>query len=155
MSALASTCRFAATRFKSSFTPVLAGSLVALLSACTSHTPNKETVVTDTEPLVCHSNYQCTRYWSRAQQWISKHSPYKVQSVSDNEIRTFTPAFYSTAIAVKITKKAQSDGSYRIDFYPDCAGFGSCQPTKEEATADFKRYVRLADEAITIPEKSS
>jgi hypothetical protein len=96
-------------------------------------------------PLTCASKPQCDAYWARAQAWIASHSAYKIQTATDAVIQTHGPIEWKPQLAYTVTREPKADGSARILINAGCYSPIGCTPSREQATIEFKRYVRDAD----------
>lgn len=95
-----------------------------------------------TTPLTCSSKAECDVWWQRAQTWVTDHSKYKVDSVTDTLIQTAGPDGGKRALAYQITRAPNPDGTATIGFAAHCDGSMGCKPNPWEAGADFKQFVR-------------
>jgi hypothetical protein len=95
-----------------------------------------------TTPLTCSNKAECNLWWQRAQTWVSSHSTYKVETVTDALIQTAGPDGGKRALAYQITRTVNPDGTATIGFAAHCDGSMGCKPNPWEAGADFKQYVR-------------
>lgn len=100
-------------------------------------------------PLVCADSAQCATWWQRAQDWVRDHSSYEVQTSTDTLIKTSGPGAGRRALAYRITKTVNDDGSATIDFAAHCDSAIGCKPDPWRAGADFKQYVRSGAPAAT------
>jgi hypothetical protein len=94
------------------------------------------------EPLICTSEAQCELYWHRAQFWVSSNSSYKVQTVTDTIIETYSPRGGDPSLGYQIKRERFGNGQSRIWIHAGCDNMFGCQPRVEVAAADFKSYVR-------------
>ncbi|HLG85683.1 MAG TPA: hypothetical protein VKZ79_00635 [Alphaproteobacteria bacterium] len=88
-------------------------------------------------PVVCSTGGDCEVKWGRALQWVLNNSAYKVQSQSDAMISTMGPLPDDPRPAYTITKMAQGNGTYLIDFRAGCDNIFGCVPNLMVAKADF------------------
>lgn len=95
-------------------------------------------------PLTCSGKAQCDIYWQRAQAWVSEHSAYKIQTISDAIIQTYG-ALDSTRMAYIVRRVPSEGGVTRIWMEAGCAGL-SCSRDANIAIANFKRFVRDAQQ---------
>jgi len=101
-----------------------------------------DTMRAATAPLICAHADECARWWARAQQWVSRHSEYPVQTASDSLIVTTGPEGGSGKLAYQITRTANADGSETIGFAAHCDSMTGCRPDPWQAAAEFKQFVR-------------
>lgn len=93
-------------------------------------------------PLVCSSEEQCARYWKATQDWLTKHSDYKIKTVSKNEILTEGPEKNTPELAFYVAMKPTLDGTFNINILAGCDNSFGCRPNALNAIADLKDYVR-------------
>ena len=66
---------------------------IALFAGCsTQGQVGAETMEQATAPLTCTSKAECDAWWGRAQVWVTNHSDYKLQTVTDSIIQTAGPS---------------------------------------------------------------
>lgn len=119
----------------------------ALVAGCSSaNHVSPETMQIATAPLVCRNADECARWWSRAQEWVTQHGAYKLQTANDTLIETAGPEGGSGKLAYQITKTLNADGSATIGFAAHCDSMVGCQPDPWKAGADFKQYVKAGAE---------
>ncbi len=94
------------------------------------------------EPLFCNSDAQCKVYWQRAQVWVSNNSRWKIQTLSDALIVTFTPKDGSIDPAYKVTRVPVGGERAQILMATGCANMFGCRPHQDAAIASFKSFVR-------------
>jgi hypothetical protein len=118
----------------------------ALLTACAappSNSPYREEAMA---PLTCDNKAQCDLYWQRAQAWVSRNSPYRIQIANDVLLETYTGTQASLDYAVRLLRERNSNGSERISIAPQCQTRGNplltCTRDIFEFVASFKRYVK-------------
>jgi hypothetical protein len=95
-----------------------------------------------TAPLTCANKAECDVWWSRAQVWVSNHSEYKLQTVTDSIIQTGGPSGGKRALAYQITRTPSNEGTATIGFAAHCDNMLGCEPNPWKAGADFKEFVR-------------
>jgi hypothetical protein len=67
----------------------LGAAALALLSGCAVQDQVSSTTMEQaTQPLTCMSKAECDAWWARAQVWVTNHSEYKLQTVTDSIIQT-------------------------------------------------------------------
>ena len=119
---------------------MLLGAMV--LAACATTPDDPASNPEAAAPLACINKAQCDLYWQRAQAWIAANSTYRVQNVTDTVIQTYGPIGASLDLAYTVVKTPSPDGSGRIAFACTCGNLFRCEPTKTQATIEFKRFVR-------------
>jgi hypothetical protein len=116
---------------------------IALLAGCsTTGQIAGETMEQATAPLTCTNKAECDAWWARAQVWVSNHSEYKLQTVTDSIIQTDGPSGGKRALAYQITKTPSNEGTATIGFAAHCDNMLGCEPNPWKAGADFKQFVR-------------
>ncbi|MDM0032380.1 hypothetical protein QTI33_09610 [Variovorax sp. J22P271] len=86
---------------------------------------------------------QCDLYWRRAQAWIGINSRFKLQTVSDTVLETFTPPEASPYYAFRIVREPKEADTDRIWVAVSCRNmFGCGPPSREGAMAAIKAYIR-------------
>lgn len=121
----------------------LGAASLALLSGCAVDDQVSSTIMEQaTQPLTCMSKAECDAWWARAQVWVTNHSEYKLQTVTDSIIQTAGPSSGKRALAYQITKTPTNEGTATIGFAAHCDNPLGCQPNPWEAGANFKQFVR-------------
>ncbi|WP_250477239.1 MULTISPECIES: hypothetical protein [unclassified Caballeronia] len=121
----------------------LGAAALALLSGCAVQDQVSSTTMEQaTQPLTCMSKAECDAWWARAQVWVTNHSEYKLQTVTDSIIQTAGPSSGKRALAYQITKTPTNEGTATIGFAAHCDNPLGCQPNPWEAGADFKQFIR-------------
>ncbi|GAB5098606.1 hypothetical protein YK56LOC_43230 [Caballeronia sp. HLA56] len=116
---------------------------LVLLASCTSEGQvSSQTMEQATAPLTCMSKLECDAWWARAQVWVTNHSEYKLQAITDSIIQTAGPSSGKRALAYQITKTPSNEGTATIGFAAHCDSPLGCQPGPWQAGADFKQFVR-------------
>ncbi|MEA3121825.1 MAG: hypothetical protein QOH33_1383 [Paraburkholderia sp.] len=119
----------------------------ALVAGCVATSPvSPETMQIATEPLVCQNTDECAQWWHRAQDWVARHSAYKLRTVTDSLIETAGPEGGSGKLAYEITKVGSRDGSATIGFAARCDSITGCRPDPWIAGAGFKQFVKTGVE---------
>ena len=117
--------------------------LIIVLTGCVSGGAlSPEQQAEHDEPLVCKGKEQCDLFWQRVTFYISNNSRYKVQTLNENLIQTFSPTGGNTYLGYKITREPLGDNRFRIWIHAWCDNMFGCTPYKGEAVLSFKRYVR-------------
>jgi len=121
--------------------------LVLLLAGCSRQmTPEQQAaqaalIENANQPVTCRAGKDCDEKWSRAVQWVKVHSAYKFQTMSDNLIQTYGPFDSDPRSAFSITKVAQGNDIYIIDFSANCDNWIGCIPPVINLKADFVNFV--------------
>jgi len=116
---------------------------IALLAGCsTQGQVSGNTMEQATAPLTCTNKAECDAWWGRAQVWVTNHSEYKMQTVTDSIIQTTGPSGGKRALAYQITKTPSNEGTATIGFAAHCDNMLGCEPNPWKAGADFKQFVR-------------
>ncbi len=115
---------------------------IVSLTGCASSTIAPGAQARADAPLVCTDKDQCARYWKAAQDWLTKHSDYKIKTVSENEILTEGPAKNTPELAFYLAKAPTIDGTVTIKILAGCDNSFGCRPNAMNAIADLKDYVR-------------
>jgi len=127
-------------------------SAIALLAGCsTTGQIAGETMEQATAPLTCTNKAECDAWWARAQVWVSNHSEYKLQTVTDSIIQTDGPSGGKRALAYQITKTPSNEGTATIGFAAHCDNMLGCEPNPWKAGADFKQFVRGGPSQMGTP----
>ncbi len=125
---------------------------LALLAGCsTSGQIAGETMEQATAPLTCTNKAECDAWWARAQVWVSNHSEYKLQTVTDSIIQTDGPSGGKRALAYQITKTPSNEGTATVGFAAHCDNMLGCEPNPWKAGADFKQFVRGGPSQMAVP----
>jgi len=111
-------------------------------AGCTSVQVAPEAALDPLAPLVCANKPECDAWWSRAQVWIASNSKWKIRTSNASVIRTYGPAVSRADTAYTITRTPRPDGSAEIRFDPRCEISAGCNPTRNDATLEFARYIR-------------
>lgn len=116
---------------------------VVLLSGCASAPPVPQSVKDEAaKPINCIDAEQCRLYWQRALFYINQHSEFKIQTVTDNLIQTFSPSGGTTRVGYNVVKEPLQGGMYRIWVRVGCDNMFGCHPEKYGETNRMKNYVR-------------
>lgn len=120
-----------------------AAASIALFAGCsTQGQVGAETMEQATAPLTCMSKAECDAWWGRAQVWVTNHSDYKLQTVTDSIIQTAGPSGGKRSLAYQITKTPSNEGTATIGFAAHCDNMLGCELNPWKAGADFKQFVR-------------
>ncbi|AET90545.1 hypothetical protein BYI23_A027070 [Burkholderia sp. YI23] len=121
----------------------LGAASLAVLSGCAVQDQVSSTTMEQaTAPLTCMSKAECDAWWARAQVWVTNHSEYKLQTITDSIIQTAGPSSGKRALAYQITKTPTNEGTATIGFAAHCEHPLGCEPNPWQAGADFKQFVR-------------
>ena len=120
-----------------------AAASLALIAGCAAETQvSSQTIEQATAPLTCMSKLECDAWWARAQVWVTNHSEYKLQAITDSVIQTAGPSSGKRALAYQVTKTPSNEGTATIGFAAHCDSPLGCDPNPWQAGADFKQFVR-------------
>lgn len=116
--------------------------LVPLLAGCAALPDDPSSNPEAAAPLVCMNKAQCDLYWQRAQAWVANSSTYyRISLATDTLIETYGPTPGRMDLAYRVTRIPQGDGA-QILIVANCGNVFGCAPTRTDAIAGFKRYVR-------------
>lgn len=120
--------------------------LIVVLSAislygCATPEDPRAVAIANT-PLTCSDKQQCDEYWAKAQIWVTHHSEFRIQAVTDNIISTYGPAPNDLRIAYEVDKIPNGDGSATIEISATCGMTMFPCRNISTARADFKLSVR-------------
>lgn len=115
---------------------------------------------------ICDST-TCGIEWQRAQVWVAKHSRMKIQLATDAVIESYNAETTLHGMyGFRVTREPRSNGRYRLDFLPICAGGyydalygvprdsvvrgndGHCWPSEEFVVRAFYHYLKTGDDAL-------
>jgi hypothetical protein len=119
--------------------------LVAVLLFFEKPLPDDPKLKADAKaPLLCYNKTQCDAYWQRARVWIVQNSKHSIESESDTVIQTqeSIPIQKRKKTSYRVFKTGSLDGWTAIGIEVKCPNLFGCNPTEEELTASFKRFVR-------------
>ena len=91
-------------------------------------------------PVTCNAGQDCGLKWGRAIQWAGTHS-YRILSSTFSHIQTEESSKNRSKPVFTITRVANPDGGYTIEFDGKCHGWFGCVPTVLEEKASFAQYV--------------
>ena len=91
-------------------------------------------------PVTCQAGADCGTKWAKSVTWVRRHARYEIQKISDYSIMTDGP-FDSTAAAFSVTRQANPDGTYTINFEAWCGSSFGCKPDVRQLKADFVDFV--------------
>lgn len=118
------------------------GVVLSLAGCATPQQISPELQAEIEKPLVCEGREQCGLFWQRATFYVNKNSPFKIQTVSDNLIQTYSPTGGTPLIGYNISKEPLTNESARIWAKIYCDSMFGCVPEVPFEMAKFKRYVR-------------
>ena len=133
-----------------------AAALSLVLSGCavparkTRLLSDDELLQIDTPPS-CQGADECARLWRSAQAWVAQHSGYKLQTVTDAVIQTYTPPNYSLSWGFQVVRQPSASGGEQLAVYPTCGPAPICPETQNEMRASFNRGVRLSPLTWPLP----
>ncbi len=132
-------------------TPICCFALLATLQGCAvnRNPASPEVRAAALTPLYCTTGPQCTRYWQRAQLWVTETSQWRIQTATDTVIITYNPTDSSIHRGYKITKEPQADGREQIRISSGCANMFGCSTDEFEMALSFKNYLRAGDPTST------
>ncbi len=117
-------------------------SLFALSSCATQNT--QEALLKEyraTTP-VCSSRRQCDAMWAASERWILRNSVMKIEFLSDEVLKTFSPPRSSPLLGIKVTKKPITpDGHFQILIDTWCNNPFGCHSDFYEEALNFNRTV--------------
>lgn len=136
---------------KSSFAILTIAATFAGLSACVSSTSAElstalapaASVGTSVE---CESG--CKIEWERAQLWLAKHAPTKVQSATDVQIQTYNPPGQHAWYGFSIMKEPIGGDRYKISVTMGCGNFIGCSPKEVDVRNALLYYVKTGDDLL-------
>jgi len=118
---------------------------IALLAGCsTTGQIAGETMEQATAPLTCTNKAECDAWWARAQVWVSNHSEYKLQTVTDSIIQTDGPSGGKRALAYQITKTPSNERDGDDRFRRPCDNMFGCEPNPWKAGAELQAICAAA-----------
>jgi hypothetical protein len=121
----------------------LAAASLALFGGCASQDQVSSTTMEQaTQPLTCMSRAECDAWWARAQVWVTNHSEYRIQTVTNSIIQTAGPSSGKRALAYQVTMTPTNEATATIGFAAHCDSPLGCDPNPWQAGADFKQFVR-------------
>ncbi|HLI13410.1 MAG TPA: PDZ domain-containing protein [Alphaproteobacteria bacterium] len=93
------------------------------------------------QPIICHDGADCAIRWGRALTWVTDNSAYRIDQATDSLISTWGPLPDDLRPAFTITKTAQGNGVYLIEFAAGCGNYFGCEPSLAQAKASFMSFV--------------
>lgn len=93
------------------------------------------------KPILCVKGNDCDDKWGRALTWVSQTSAYKIHTLTDNLIQTYTPTGGSASSGFRVNKIPLGKGRFQITMASECDNFIGCIPGAMRLKADFTRYV--------------
>lgn len=116
--------------------------LLLLLVGCATPQPVKPAIIAAAEkPLVCQGEHECKLYWQRALFYVNRVSVFKVQTVTENLIQTYSPTSGTTDVAYNVSREPLGYGANRIWVKVWCDNIFGCHPSIQNEIARFKTYV--------------
>jgi hypothetical protein len=92
----------------------------------------------------CKQGQDCDAKWSRAVEWVSQNSAYKIQTQTDALIQTYSGTIDEgdTGLSMTVTKAALGQpGEYEIVARMGCANPLGCFPEPRAALVQFAAFV--------------
>jgi hypothetical protein len=119
----------------------------ALFGACScSVTGGSGVNSSKPEPVRCQAGPDCDLKWKRANTWVVENSGLKLQTKTDDLIKTAGSPGVTRTLVVTITKNLTSQkGIYEINFVGGCPSLLSCVPSVEESRTSFANFVSAAN----------
>lgn len=117
--------------------------LATMLAGCAAPPTQRAAAPLPPDPVLCSGAEECSLYWRRAQVWVTRHSAYKLQSVTDTVITTYGPTRYSVERAYRVTRVPGAEGRDEIVLESGCANLFGCSTGRDEDAESFRRYVRF------------
>jgi hypothetical protein len=121
---------------------MLAAISLALLAGCAQDQVSSITMEQATQPLTCMSRAECDAWWARAQVWVTNHTEYKIETITNSVIQTAGPSSGKRALAYQVTLTPTNEATATIGFAAHCDSPLGCNPNPWAAGADFKQFVR-------------
>lgn len=120
----------------------ISATIVILAGCATAKVASPEVQAAALAPLYCDGAEQCARYWRRAQIWVTNNSRWKIQTVTDAVIVTYTPPRSEVSRGFQITREPLSEGREQIKIASACANMFGCDTDAHRVALDFKNYVK-------------
>ena len=122
---------------------LLMGIVLGLAGCAAPRTVSPEIKAEAETPLICTGKEQCDLYWQRSLFYVNKNSRFKVQTVNESIIMTYSPTGGSAYVAYNISKEPLGQGAIRIWTKVYCDNMFGCVPDTVTEIANLKRYVRM------------
>jgi hypothetical protein len=137
---------------KSSFAILSITAASFCLSACASSTSAE--LQTALEPAASvgtsvECDGGCKLEWERAQLWLGKHAPTKVQTTTDILLQTYNPPGNNAWYGFSITKEPLGGDRYKISADLACANMIACSPKAVDVRNALLYYVKTGDDLLT------
>ena len=121
------------------------------LSACVSSTSSELSTALAPAASVgtwveCDSG--CKIEWQRAQLWLAKHAPTKVQSATDVQLQTYNPPEQHAWYGFSIMKEPIGGDRYKISATLGCGNFIGCSPKAVDVRNALLYYVKTGDDLL-------
>lgn len=115
---------------------------LTLLVGCSTPPPIRPEIVAAAEkPLTCDSEQECRLYWQRALFYVNRVSVFKVQTVTDSLIQTYSPRGGTTDVGYNVSREPLLNGGNRLWIKVWCDNMFGCYPSITPEIARFKSYV--------------
>ena len=115
--------------------------ILASLVACTSPQQEAAWRADAQRPMTCAGADDCSVKWSRALEWVTDNSQFRLQIANDSLIQSAGPGDEDPASAFIVTKRSLGDGKYQIVFRSGCSNMIGCVPSGLALQASFNDYV--------------
>lgn len=117
-----------------------------VLAGCTVPPPGAQDRADADKPLVCEGPEQCAAYWQRAQTWLVHNSVWKIETVTDDRMATFTPTRRSDERGYEVRRQPAGSNRQELTLATTCRGYmWRCNVSDTAARAYFYRYVSGAE----------
>lgn len=89
----------------------------------------------------CYTDEECKRMWTAARSWVSKSIVWKVQTMSEGYLETYSPSEHSPKSAARVVQEPIPNGGYQLTLTLWCRNIFGCDPSGDQAVSTFNRYV--------------
>ena len=114
--------------------------------SCSKGTDDLDVSLSKPAQITCQAGRDCDLKWGKAYKWVIESSGLKLQTKTDDLIKTEESKKVSRTLVVTITKNPTSQsGTYEIDFIGGCSSMLSCIPSVTESRASFANFISAAD----------
>jgi hypothetical protein len=90
----------------------------------------------------------CKSEWERAQLWLSRHSKWKLQSVTDVVLTTYNPVNSEVSYGFEVTREPVSEGRYVVRMALQCGNMLGCDPSPVSVRNAFYYYVKTGQDLL-------
>lgn len=123
--------------------------VVLLVAACASETSpallSRLSSAGPDQPVQCDG--RCKTEWERAQIWLTQHSNWKLQLVTDVSLQTFNPPNQDVSYGFVVSKVPQGSG-YVIAMGLQCGNLIGCDPKPSDIRRAFYHYVTTGQDLL-------